>query len=86
MTRAFGNVYLVVFCVYVCVNRSGGVKVSTNGGRIVSDNTLDSRLEAAMHDLQPVVRHVLFPSCRAEVREKPKVEVHGFEESEGPFF
>jgi|AACY02.16.fsa_nt_gi hypothetical protein len=31
-----------------------------------------SRLSLALQGLQPVVRHILFPSSRAEIREKPE--------------
>mmetsp|Transcript_28094 Transcript_28094/g.66379 ORF Transcript_28094/g.66379 Transcript_28094/m.66379 type:complete len:230 (+) Transcript_28094:130-819(+) len=47
---------------------AGGVRVTALKGRIVCDNTLEARLELALHDLQPVVRYMLFPSCRAEDR------------------
>ena len=39
---------------------SGGVKLLARGGRIVCDNTLDSRLNIAFEDLMPVVRKMLF--------------------------
>lgn len=39
---------------------SGGVKILAKGGRIVCDNTLDSRLKIAFDDLMPVIRQMLF--------------------------
>ncbi len=52
---------------------SGGVVVWANGGRIKCNNTLEDRLGLVMADLTPVVRDLLFPSARAEVRTKPPV-------------
>ena len=34
---------------------------------------MNSRLDLALLGLQPVIRHILFPSSRAEIREKPAV-------------
>ena len=39
---------------------SGGVKLTALNGRIVCDNTLDSRLEIAFADLTPTIRKMLF--------------------------
>jgi V-type H+-transporting ATPase subunit E len=39
---------------------AGGVKVLAKGGRIICDNTLDSRLNIAFQDLMPVIRQMLF--------------------------
>lgn len=47
---------------------SGGVIVWAQGGRIKCNNTLEDRLSLLMNDLTPVVRDLLFPSARAEVR------------------
>ena len=38
----------------------GGVKLLAKGGRIVVDNTLDSRLSIAFEDLMPTIRKMLF--------------------------
>ncbi len=40
-------------------------------GTIKCDNTLDTRAQLAIRDLQPVVRYLLFPSCRSKPVEKP---------------
>lgn len=57
---------------------AGGVTLSTQGGRITCDNTLEARLSLATADLTPVVRDLLFPSARAEVRTKPAIkDIHG---------
>lgn len=45
---------------------AGGVKLTTRGNKIVCDNTLEARLAHSMHDMQPAVRYLLFPSARAE--------------------
>jgi len=39
---------------------AGGVKMVAMNGRIVLDNTLDSRLSIAFHDLMPTIRSTLF--------------------------
>ena len=52
---------------------SGGVVVWANNGRIKCNNTLEDRLALVMADLTPVVRDLVFPSARAEVRVKPPV-------------
>jgi len=39
---------------------AGGIKISAREGKIVCDNTLNSRLEIAFGDLMPVVRSLLF--------------------------
>lgn len=41
---------------------SGGVKLLALGGKIVCDNTLDSRLEIAIEALMPTIRSTLFTS------------------------
>ena len=59
-------------------NSSGGVVVWANNGRIKCNNTLEDRLSLVMADLTPVVRDLVFPSARAEVRTKPPVHfAHG---------
>lgn len=59
---------------------AGGVKVTTEDGKITCDNTLESRLELTVHDLEPAVRYALFPSCRAEKRDKPPAVREGEED------
>lgn len=54
-------------------NSAGGVTLSGANGRIRCSNTLEDRLGLVLQDLQPVVRDLLFPSARAEVRSKPAV-------------
>ena len=41
---------------------SGGVVVTCCNGRIICDNTLDSRVDLAYEKLQPVIRRLLYPS------------------------
>lgn len=61
-------------------NSAGGVLLSGANGRIRCSNTLEDRLGLVMQDLQPVVRDLLFPSARAEIRTKPAItEVHHIE-------
>lgn len=52
---------------------AGGVQLAAKGGTIRCDNTLEARLSLALADLTPVVRDLLFPSARAEVRTKPAI-------------
>jgi V-type H+-transporting ATPase subunit E len=52
---------------------AGGVVAWAQGGRIKCNNTLEDRLGLVMGDLTPVIRDLLFPSARAEVRTKPPV-------------
>jgi vacuolar-type H+-ATPase subunit E/Vma4 len=52
---------------------AGGVALAAKGGTIRCDNTLEARLGLALGDLTPVVRDLLFPSARSEVRTKPAV-------------
>ncbi len=40
-------------------------------GTIKLDNTLDTRAKLAIRDLEPVVRYMLFPSCRSKAVVKP---------------
>jgi V-type H+-transporting ATPase subunit E len=57
---------------------SGGVVVWANNGRIKCNNTLEDRLALVTADLTPVVRDIVFPSARAEVRTKPPIHfAHG---------
>ena len=42
---------------------SGGIIMEGHSGRLVLDNTFDKRLEVCFHDLMPVMRKCLFPSC-----------------------
>lgn len=42
---------------------AGGIKISAKDGRIVCDNTLNSRLEVAFADLMPVIRSMLFKTA-----------------------
>jgi vacuolar-type H+-ATPase subunit E/Vma4 len=58
---------------------AGGVVLAALDGKIRCNNTLEERLKLAMGDLQPVVRDLLFPSARAEVRVKPDIHIHGKE-------
>lgn len=63
-------------------NSAGGVTLSGANGRIRCSNTLEDRLGLVLQDLQPVVRDLLFPSARAEVRTKPAItEMHGSSEA-----
>ncbi|KAH9254662.1 hypothetical protein BASA81_007429 [Batrachochytrium salamandrivorans] len=39
---------------------AGGIKVSAKNGKVVLDNTVDSRLNIAFADLMPTIRKVLF--------------------------
>jgi vacuolar-type H+-ATPase subunit E/Vma4 len=52
---------------------AGGIVLAGAEGRIRCSNTLEDRLALALNDLQPVIRDLLFPSARAEVRTKPAV-------------
>lgn len=54
----------------------GGCVLASMDGRIRCNNTLEERLNLVMGDLTPVVRDVLFPSARAQVRVKPPVSIH----------
>jgi len=40
----------------------GGIWLSCHGGKIILDNTLQTRLNTAFYDLKPVIRAVVFPS------------------------
>lgn len=42
---------------------AGGIIMEGHSGRLVLDNTFDKRLEVCFHDLKPVTRKCLFPSC-----------------------
>jgi vacuolar-type H+-ATPase subunit E/Vma4 len=55
---------------------AGGVILSALDGKIKCNNMLEERLKLAMQDLQPVIRDLLFPSARAEVRIKPAINIH----------
>ena len=44
------------------ISCAGGVRLEACHGRIVCDNTLDSRLSIAFQDLQPYIRNLLFPA------------------------
>lgn len=52
---------------------AGGVVLSALEGRIRCNNLLEERLTLALNDLTPVVRDLLFPASRAEVRTKPEI-------------
>jgi V-type H+-transporting ATPase subunit E len=41
-------------------NSAGGLKLTAARGRIVCDNTLDSRLQVAFQNLMPTIRSNLF--------------------------
>lgn len=58
---------------------AGGVILAAQDGKIRCNNTLEERLTLAMAELTPVVRDLLFPSARAEVRQKPMIHIHGKE-------
>lgn len=45
------------------ISCSGGIIMEGHSGRLVLDNTFDKRLEVCFHDLKPVTRKCLFPSC-----------------------
>ena len=45
------------------ISCSGGIIMEGHSGRLVLDNTFDKRLEVCFHDLKPVTRECLFPSC-----------------------
>jgi len=61
------------FCVFsnesthaqITQNRPGGIVAIGHGGKIVCDNTFETRLRTAFDDLKPVLRAVLFPSSCA---------------------
>ena len=55
---------------------AGGVRLAAKKGTIRCDNMLEARLAQALAALTPVVRDVLFPSARAEVRVQPAVVIH----------
>jgi len=42
---------------------AGGIKISAKDGKIVCDNTLNSRLDIAFADLMPVIRSLLFKTA-----------------------
>lgn len=65
------NVPVTVTADATLTSTAGGVIVTTHNGRIRCNNMLAERLKLAMAGLQPVVRDLLFPSARAEVRTKP---------------
>ena len=54
---------------------AGGIILAAKNGTIRCDNTLEERLAMSLADLTPVVRDLLFPSARAEVRIKPPVVI-----------
>ena len=54
-------------------NSAGGVTLAARNGTIRCDDTLEERLVLVLADLTPVVRDLLFPSARAEVRSKPAI-------------
>lgn len=57
---------------------AGGVILSSMDGRIRCSNLLEERLSLAMAELQPVIRDVLFPSARSELKDKPAIlDLHG---------
>lgn len=43
-------------------SKAGGVVLYAKQGKIVCDNTLDTRLDQVYYDLKPTVRKMLFPS------------------------
>ena len=45
------------------ISCAGGIIMEGHSGRLVLDNTFDKRLEVCFHDLKPVTRKCLFPSC-----------------------
>ncbi len=47
----------------------GGIVAIGHGGKIVCDNTLETRLRTAFDDLKPVLRAVLFPSSCASLND-----------------
>ena len=55
---------------------AGGVQLAARGGTIRCDDSLEERLTLVLADLTPVVRDLLFPSARAEVRVKPPVIIN----------
>jgi vacuolar-type H+-ATPase subunit E/Vma4 len=52
---------------------AGGVILAAKDGTIRCNNTLEDRLDLTITGLTPVIRDLLFPSARAEVRSKPAV-------------
>lgn len=46
----------------VSANKAGGVILYAKQGKIVCDNTLDTRLDTVYYDLKPTVRKMLFPT------------------------
>lgn len=46
----------------VAATKAGGIILYAKQGKIVCDNTLDTRLDQVYYDLKPTVRKMLFPS------------------------
>ncbi len=73
------NLFAVRACVSVPLCRcarlwpcsTGGVVLTGLGDAIKCDNTLDTRAKLAIRDLEPVVRYLLFPTCRSKILVKP---------------
>jgi len=55
----------------------GGVKVSARGGKIVTKNTLDSRLDIAFKELKPQIRGILFGVRPPPATKKAAPSGHG---------
>jgi V-type H+-transporting ATPase subunit E len=47
---------------FVAAAKAGGIILYAKQGKIVCDNTLDTRLDQVYYDLKPTVRKMLFPS------------------------
>ena len=43
------------------ISCSGGVVLEGCNGKVILENTFDSRLEICFHDLKPIIRNILFP-------------------------
>ncbi|KAK8814367.1 hypothetical protein WA158_008229 [Blastocystis sp. Blastoise] len=43
------------------ISCSGGIVLEGHNGRIVLENTFDSRLDICFHDIKPIIRKILFP-------------------------
>lgn len=68
-----GQLQVTVVADSALASSAGGVVVTALGGRIKCNNTYEARTAAVLHDLTPVIRDVLFPSARADIKTKPPV-------------
>ena len=52
---------------FISEKSPGGIVVLGHSGKIICDNTLETRLKTAFEDLKPVLRAVVFPSSSVSV-------------------